>query len=156
MLTKTKTITGLSLAMLIAVISSGCMATPGQGEYVGKRTDNVSFSGYTLNPNETIYLYARKPGTTTWTYIGWARTGTHSYNHLGQDWYYWGRAVVIPQSCWNTGWFSASEVKATNASGTALYTFQKGFYSWFDDYNTLGDMWDDRGHGTTVTVLADK
>ncbi len=153
---KTKTgLLGLLAVSAVALTFTGCMTGPGQYEYIGAKTNAVDFNGFTTEPNEYVYIYARKPGTTSWKYIGYAKSGTSPINHFGTDWYYWGKSIVVPGSCWNTGWWSATEVRATKANGTELLTFEQGFYDWFDDYTNLSDLYNDRGNGTVVTVFAD-
>ena len=145
---------GLLAVSAVALTFSGCMTGPGQYEHIGDKTDPVNFNGFTTTPNEYVYLYARRPGTTNWEYIGWARTGSTPINQFGQDWYYWSKSQVVPNACWNTGWWSATEVRATRTGGTELLTFKQGFFEWFDDYGNLSDLYDDKGNGTVVTVFA--
>ena len=141
----------------IAVLSTGCMTRPGALTHVGDRDDSVLFDGWTTNPNEYVYIYARDSTTSSWLYIGYAKTGTTAVNHFGTDWYYWNKNLVVPEICWTSGsgyWNAFSYVKATNGSGTNLLTFKEGFYDWFDDYDNLSELWDEQGWGDEVIIFA--
>ena len=75
-------------------------------------------------------------------------------------WYYWTQlGVRIPDNCWrvaNNGLMCA-EVRARSLDGDfygseALFTFNVGFNP--HDYTDIGDMWNDYGHGCSVTIYA--
>ena len=94
---KTLLVTGLGLALL----STGCMTSPGNGEYVGHRAEPVEFGGFVMEPSELIRIDARHP-TLGWRTIGWTRSERHAYNWNGQQWYPWQRTLRVPSIYWDS------------------------------------------------------
>ena len=147
---------GFCAALLVLTLSSaGCMMTPGHYEVVNSIHDPVNFSGVTLEPDTHVYLFARQPGSTTWNYVGMAKSSSVPTPHLGVDWYVWQTDRVIPLGSWAIGgWFSVTEVRAIQSGGSDLLTFDAGFLDYLAEYDDLGDLWNERGHGTTALVFA--
>lgn len=145
----------VALLATVSIASSGCMLSPGNNEVVDSIHSPVYFSGVTLDPNKYVYIYARPNSAASWRYIGYAKSGTIPINYFGNQWYFWQVQKVIPAADWSIGvWFSACEVRAVESGNGELLTFDAGFYSYYDEYADLGDLWNDRGHGSTATVLA--
>ena len=155
--TKTKLFLGVTLVAAIAVSTTGCMTSHGSGEYVGSKAATQSFNGWTTNPNQEVHLYALK-GYNEWVYLGEANVGSSGYNYFGAKWYFWYRSVNVPANCWHyVGSSSPGDylaiIKAVDANGTALYYFEPGFYQYYDDYDSLGEMWSDRGVNAQSIVI---
>ena len=149
---KTLLVTGLGLALL----STGCMTSPGNGEYVGHRAEPVEFGGFVMEPSELIRIDARHP-TLGWRTIGWTRSERHAYNWNGQQWYPWQRTLRVPSIYWDSlgyGLYRADIRAVQHATDGTLATFQGEFGTWFEPGETLGQMWADHGHGTSVEIYA--
>ena len=143
---------GLSLALL----STGCMTSPGHNQWIDDESDPVQFSGFLLDGNEWVKIQAKHP-TNGWTTIGWTKSGTTSYHWSDSDWYSWNKSIVIPASYWTYGGsgYTKAEVRAIQYSNNQnLATFENGFSGYWDYTETLGDLWMDHGHGNSVTIYA--
>ncbi len=139
------------------VASTGCMTTPGHYENVGSVSDEVTFTGWLQEPDRWVRIQARTPGAGRWVTIGWARSDDTPYHYSGGDWYYWETNRTVPPEYWIylDGHFWA-EVRAVDyLSNEPLYTFEAGYFSYFDYREPLEDLWADHGHGASVTIAAD-
>ena len=141
-----------------AITGTGCMMTPGHGEYVGLKTDPVKFTGAVQQPNKTVNIQARdRNNNGNWRTIGSARSGTLAVQYSGVNWYYWHYEKALDHNYWYAvspfDWYA--EVRAVDAaSGQALNTWEDGFFAYFDMNEPLADHWEDHGHGTSVTIYA--
>lgn len=149
-----KALTGLCL-LAITMSFSGCMTHPGDGQYVGKISNPVTFSGFLMNdPNEPVYVYARKGPGYSWNLIKSTATDTWPYLYQGQVWHYWSTQVVVPSWMWKYegyGTFSC-EVRSENTHADLL-TFEEGFSNWWMNYDTIEEMYQDRGNGLVVKIF---
>jgi hypothetical protein len=142
------------IAAALLVTSLGCMAGPGHGEIIGKRSTSISFTGFTVDPDETVRVYAKDWTTNSWHYLGSTTTDSAPYYEFGTSWYYWGTERVIPNKCWKkygTGYFA--EIKAA-ASGESLTTFEEGFYNYAEDYDDLEELYNEKAVGETAIIWA--
>ncbi|MEM7559126.1 MAG: hypothetical protein AAF394_08380 [Planctomycetota bacterium] len=144
------------LLSMACLFSTGCMTSPGHLEHIGNRNDAVDFHGYGLHPNRWIKIEAKNPGSGVWETIGWARTGTFSYYYSGEEFYLWSTDIEVDDKYWT--FFEEryfAEVRAVDLfTGDLMFTFDAGFYNYFDATESLGDLWMDHGHSTSVTIFA--
>ncbi|MCA9188173.1 MAG: hypothetical protein R3E01_22855 [Pirellulaceae bacterium] len=157
MFTKTK-MCGVALLALAAISTTGCVITPYTGYVAKSRQENISFHGWSLDPNASVKVYARNKYTGNYDVIATTTTGTTAYNYYGEQWYYWHVNKVIPSSYWNNAnsWFKASSLLRVKINGYDATSFEEGFYYYLDEYDTLGDLVNDRAQGTTIWIAAEK
>ncbi len=43
---------GMMVGLVVIGLSTGCMTSPGNGEYIGKKNSPIGFSGFTQNPEK--------------------------------------------------------------------------------------------------------
>ena len=147
---------GLALLCVCAITSSGCMTTPGHGEYIGNKNKKVSFGGYVLEPNTWVQIQTEHP-TLGWQTVGWAKSANYSFTYDGQQWYPWSKSIKLPAASWipvNESMNAAYVRVVQYNNGNVLYTFDQGFGSWFDPETSLADMWSDHGHGTEIVIFS--
>jgi hypothetical protein len=134
------------------------MTYPGNGEAIGKRSTAFYVDGFTPEPNQTVVVWAKK-NNGGWLKLTETKTLPTDYSVLGGPggpWYRWLKQVVVPSNCWKyqaPSLYSA-ELKATTLDGTELYTFEKGFADFREDYDDVLEMYEDHGAGTRVTIFA--
>lgn len=152
---------GLGLALLVAAAatSTGCMYTPGHNEHIGSRSDKVSFGGALTEPGKWVVIQAKHPRS-GWQTLGYAQTGTYPFQYSETDWYLWSKKLAIPHSYWrfepDAGTLWKADVRAVDwDSGDSLFTFEAGFFSYFDINEPVDELWEDHGHSTSVTIRAD-
>lgn len=148
---------GLAFCVGTLMTLTGCMTTPGNYENVGSVDEDVAFNGWIQQPSRWVKIQARVPGAGDWEDIGWALSGTHPYSYSGKTWYNWEKDITIPMRYWLylDGHYWA-EVRAIDySSGDLLYTFEAGYYDFFEFTEPLGQLWMDHGYGTSVTIAAD-
>jgi hypothetical protein len=139
------------------------MVTPGHGDHIGYFTTPVGFHGFSLAPGQKLEIQAKHPQR-GWETIGGVQSFSNSVFHAGQKWYPWDGKIVVPSEFWTCVRIFqpamcevSAEVRAIDPSdGSKLYAFESGFYDWFSFNESLGDMWDAHGHGTSVTIYADQ
>ena len=144
------------LLSMTCLLSTGCMTSPGNLEFVGSKNDPVEFNGYCQQPNRWVRIEAKHLGSGVWETIGWAKSGSHRFHYSGEDFYYWSNDVPLADRYWTffeERYFAEVRVRDF-LTGDELYTFDAGFYSYFDPSESLGDLWIDHGHGTTATIFA--
>jgi hypothetical protein len=151
---------GIALA---ALMYTGCMVTPGDGENLTNRSDTVEVYGYAANPNESIEIQARRPFGTWSTVATVDSVGTGS-DFFGVDIYSYVADITVPNHLWQVtlgkaGLSYRTEVRALDSTGNALVTYEDGFDTYFWDYDfTLEgiiQMTQDHGAGDTVTLTSD-
>lgn len=143
---------GLGLVLL----SSGCMTSPGHGEFVGSRSDAVRFNGYLLGGSQWVKIQANHP-VSGWQTIGWAKSNSYSFHWDDSDWYPWNNNIVVPAGYWTSiGYgYAKAEVRAVEySSNRNLPSFEAGFSSYFDPKETVEDLWNDHGHAASATIYA--
>jgi hypothetical protein len=135
------------------------MMTPGHQEQIGLKTDPIEFSGAVTQPNKRVVIQAkdRSPGT-GWNYIGEAYSGSFPVYYSGTNWYLWNADLVVPHAYWSLPelsdgleWYA--EVRAIDGdTGQPLFTWEEGFYEYFDLSKPMGDQFQQHGHGQSVTI----
>ena len=143
-------------ALGLALVSTGCMTNPGNGELVGNKSDPVRFSGYMLGGSEWVKIQAKHPRS-GWQTIGWAKSKTYAYHWDDSDWYPWSNDITVPADYWTSiGYgYSKAEVRAVEySSNRNLPTFEAGFNSYWDPNETAEDLWNDHGHAASATIYA--
>ena len=157
---KTKSLfAGMLLIAAIAISSTGCMTSHGSGEYIGDKDALQTFSGWTTDPDQEVHLYViSNLIPQEWAYLGEAKVGTSAYTYFGQKWYFWYLKAYIPEDSWISAANTApgdylTIIKAENQYGSPLYYFEADFYSYYDNYNSLEDLWLDRGVNSSNIVI---
>lgn len=144
----------LGLLAGLLVTSVGCMVTPGNQQIISSRTTPVEFSGYTVHPGQKIELYAMNSSNQAWTKIGETTSSTKGFEHFGTQWYYWNKSIVIPKSqwiSWGTNGMYVALVRGV-ADNNDLFTFEDGFYDYFDDYDSLEELYLEHGSPGGVEI----
>lgn len=145
-----------TLGVALALTTTGCMTSPGHGEIVGKKSDKVYFGGYLTDPDQWVSIQARHPSS-GWITIGYAKSKSYSFTFDGTQWYPWSVKLIVPNSYWTAiGYgYNKVDVRALRYStGGALATWKGDFSDWFDVNESLGDLWNEHGHGSTATIFA--
>ncbi len=147
------------LALSVLCCASSCMVTPGDGEDIGLIQDAVEFTGFCLNGGQEVLLQAKHPNL-GWQTFADAETSYGSIFFDGNRYYPWSVKSVIPYACWileqknNLDHEMSVQVRVLDAkSRTPLYCFEEGFTNWFPQYDRLGEMYEDRGAGVSITLF---
>jgi len=140
------------------------MVTPGDGDNIGYiRAEQVQFSGFATAPGSLIRIEANHPDR-GWEAICWATSSSGSFVFDGITFYPWNAKTLIPLEYWSpsdeeftdsgTEYEMEVEVRAVDVVRKApLYSFEGGFYEWFDFSQSLYDMYQEHGAGVSVTIL---
>jgi len=142
---------------LLGLTSTGCMISPQHGEDVGRIDNLIAFYGATTLPRQRLEIQALNP-MGGWERISDATTVDVATELESGTWYIWGNLFVrIPRRYWRdagAGRMSAivrTRVLEGDVLGSpALLTFENGFEP--NDYSDVSTMWDEYGHGRSVTV----
>jgi len=144
--------------------ATSCMITPGEGDMIGYiRAEPVQFSGLTTSPGSLIRIEANHPHR-GWEILRYTTSSSSSLVFDGVTFYPWHTEQIIPLGYWSYSdeEFRASkneyemeaEVRAVDLARAApLYTFEGGFYEWFDSSQSLYDMYQEHGAGVSVTIF---
>ena len=135
---------------------SGCMVTPGFDQNVGQRDRRIQFSGWASGPAEPVSVYALN-GSNQWVLLGQTESTSYPVEHLGAEWYFWRIDAQLPADAWRAargdkGNFRA-RVVARDRYDFPIRCWQRGFYDYCDDYDTLRDLWVAKGHFPTAVDM---
>lgn len=140
--TQNKLRLGVLAAGLMLITTVGCMVSPGNQQVLETRFDSILFSGFTVHPEQDVEIFAQNANQ-SWVKIGQAVSEDVAYEHFDGKWYYWSKKIVVPESLWQQwgkdGGFSVI-VKAV-ADKNDLIAFEDGFYDYFDEYDSLEELY---------------
>lgn len=144
----------LALLGIASLAVSGCMVSPGHGEYIGHYSTPIHAGGFTLTPHQLVWLEAWDPVNQYWVKISWDYTDNAPtpYHFDGYDWYHWQVSnLSIPKKYWSQGgWFRSCKLRAT-VNGHAIGTFTN-WHGCYPDADSVSDLWNMCGAGDTVTI----
>jgi hypothetical protein len=152
-----KTSQGLGiLTMGLMLLSSvGCMVSPGNQEVFASRSTPIQFSGFTVHPGQHVEIFARDNSTQSWVKIGQTTSTSDAFEHFGSNWYFWKKEIVVPKSLWqkwgNDG--SYSVVLKGVADKNDLMTFKEGFYNYYEDYDSLEELYLENKSTSGIEIL---
>jgi len=125
----------------LALLSSGCMLTPNNGDLVGNRDSLVPFQVTTIGDSGTVTIQARNQTSGAWQDIDHIDTHFGPIHWEGYGWYFGAKSIRIPRSCWKLKFaghtvdrvYYSADVRAITSDGLRVQTFQGGFFEWFSD-----------------------
>lgn len=97
----------LLAALLLAITPAGCLLTPNQGDVLCGANQGVTFSGYSNQPNQTVYLQAAPARTGPFTTLTTVATGASGYSYAGTTIYPFSKPAII------TAWGSTDSTLRT-------------------------------------------
>lgn len=144
----------LAVTSCLLLSNLGCMAAPGNLKEIANRSTAIEFSGFTVHPSQTVNLYVLNANS-TWTKIGQVDSSDKAYEHFGTDWYFWHKSIVVPKQYWkqfgDTGGYFI--VVKGMADGNDLFSFKEGFYNYYEDYDSLQELYEENKSPDGVKVV---
>ena len=153
-------------AACLSLAATGCIIAPNDGDSIADRhLDTFDFEGWATAPLQRVRIQARN-GDGVWVTIAQATSARSGWLWQGVRWYYWSvDDVQVPvhgnywRSTEHLDFHHECEVRAVDANGFLLFTFEHGFSSEYD-YDEIYDMTIDElgaaaAHGTTMTLYSD-
>lgn len=111
------------IILIILLSLSGCMLSPLDGGSVSSKDQTFSASGFINVPDTAVFVWARRPGTETWTplyttsgVIATLSTSSGSPDSAGTYWYGWSDTFRLPSN-------SSSWQKVGNSLTIELQSF---------------------------------
>ncbi|MGB7343756.1 MAG: hypothetical protein WBD20_06065 [Pirellulaceae bacterium] len=154
--TKAKTFTSLALIGAAVILSTGCMTAPFHGQSVNSTNATIPASGFVTGPFELVQLQYFNNTTQRWNSLVTTNASgpSDSLEWSNTTWYPWKVNFRVPQNGWKKykDFSYTARIRAVREGGQ-LYTFDEYFWNCFDPNGDLGDLWDECGHGTEVTIV---
>lgn len=148
-------LSSLTLIGLLIITATGCMVSPGDQQAFADRTKPIAFSGFTVRPGQKIELFAMVPTTGAWEKFGEASSNEDIFEYFGAKWHFWNQSAVVPKKYWfqwgKGGGYSAV-IKAM-ADKNDLFTFKEGFYNYYEDYDSVQELFLENRSQTGVEIL---
>jgi hypothetical protein len=149
--------------VLLLLATTSCMVTPGDGDNIGYiRDEPVQFSGFATAPGSLIRIEANHPER-GWEPIRYTTSSSGSLVFDGITFFPWNTKTLIPLEYWSFPGeqddapgqvHGQAEVRAVDVKRNApLYSFEGGYYEWFDFSQSLYGMWQEHGAGLSVTIF---
>ena len=137
---------GLGAVLAGALLTTGCMTSPYDGEVIGNHiNDTISVSGFLVQPNQQVVLQARAGSSGSWVTVGSAVSKSYSYHWDGVDWHPWHTKITIPRHAWTGIYGGAGTHLRALVNGSPIRSFKSDFNQSWDPNESLGDLWDDSG-----------
>lgn len=150
----------LSRAVLLVACTmsmTGCMTSPHHQEVIGSTNSDFNASGFGLVPNEKLTVQYLDQVNGQWQVMAVAQTGSFPIPFDGASWYGWtAKDLLIPPSGWfdlGTGRMGA-RVRAVDINGQPMATFESNVSEAFTSSATVGQFWNQAGHGFDVIIEA--
>ena len=91
----------MSRTFLLALLSSGCMLSPGDDVVQLTSQDQTwTFSGYTLDPNQTVKVRCQSPHLISGNDLAQTQSSSSGFMYGGSMIYAWSTPATVTELCW--------------------------------------------------------
>lgn len=142
-----------AVALLLSAV--GCMVSPGDYEILESHKKPIQFTGFTIRPGQRVEIFAKNIANDSWVKIGQTESSSEAMKHFGTDWYFWRTEILVPKALWtpwgNSGGYVA--ILKGVADKSDLMTFKEGFYNYYEDYDSVEELFLENKSTTGVEIL---